>query len=159
VTRRELTIRVDVAAPAAAVWAALVDWPSQQDWMLGTRVHVTSGDGAGVGSELAAFTGLGGVGFLDTMRITEWQPPRRCLVEHTGALVRGEGVFEVADRGAAGATVIWVERLDLPLGAVGVAGYALLRPAFAAGVTRSLRRFAALVAGREQVRGSGDHDG
>ena len=45
--------------------------------MLGTRVEVTKGDGASVGSELSAFTGLGPVGFLDTMTITRWDAPYR----------------------------------------------------------------------------------
>jgi hypothetical protein len=152
---RELTLRVPVAARPAAVWAALVDWPGQRDWMLGTEVHVTGGDGASEGSELAAFTGAGGIGFLDTMRITEWDPPHRCAVAHTGRLVRGTGVFAVEPAGD-DAVVVWTEALDLPLGALGAAGFAVLRPAFAAGVRSSLRRFARLVEQRQVEQRSND---
>ena len=59
-----------VAAPAETTWAALTDWTRQGEWMLGTSVRVTGGDGRGVGSTLAAFTGVGPLGFTDTMRIT-----------------------------------------------------------------------------------------
>jgi hypothetical protein len=34
----------------------------------------------------------GPAGFTDTMKITEWDPPRRCVVRHTGRAVRGTGV-------------------------------------------------------------------
>jgi uncharacterized protein YndB with AHSA1/START domain len=142
----ELTEWVDVVAPAQVVWAALTDWPRQGDWMLGTDVRVTEGDGASVGSRLAAFTGAGPLGFTDTMEITAWDPPRRCEVTHTGKVVRGSGVFEVRPRGDEHATLVWTEYLDLPLGALGRAGWGLVRPAFAAGVRLSLRRFADFVA-------------
>jgi hypothetical protein len=48
-----------------------------------------------------------------------------------------------------GATFVWSEDLDLPLGVVGRLGWPLVRPLFAAGVRLSLRRFARWVeAGR-----------
>jgi hypothetical protein len=42
-----------------------------------------------------------------------------------------------------GSTFVWREVLDLPLGALGRAGWPLARPAMRAGVRLSLRRFAA----------------
>jgi hypothetical protein len=51
-------------------------------------------------------------------------------------------VFEVRPRGN-GSTFVWREVLDLPLGALGRAGWPLVRPAMRAGVRLSLRRFAA----------------
>lgn len=138
----ELVLRVDVAAPAGTTWAAMTDWARQREWMLGTSVRVTSGDGAGVGSELAAFTGVGPLGFTDTMRIVRWEPPSRCEVLHTGAVVRGTGEFEVRAVTDRTSRFIWAEQLDLPLGAVGRAVWPVLRPAFTWGVRRSLTKFA-----------------
>ncbi|MEU4741312.1 SRPBCC family protein [Actinosynnema sp. NPDC023658] len=126
-----LELRVQVEAPAATTWAALTDWARQGEWMLGTTVRVTSGDGASVGSGLAAFTGIGPLGFTDTMRITAWEPPVRCAVAHTGRLVRGTGEFRVVPRGDARSELVWSEDIALPLNL-----------AFAPGVKWSLRRFA-----------------
>lgn len=140
--RSELTERVDVDAPQWVVWSAITDWSRQGAWMLGTDVRVTEGDGESAGSRLAAFTGVGPLGFTDYMEITSWDPPRRCEVSHTGRVVRGSGVFEVRPRGDKRSTLVWTEYLDLPLDELGRAGWVLLRPAFAAGVRYSLRRFA-----------------
>jgi hypothetical protein len=98
-------------------------------------------------------TGLGPVGFTDTMEIVEWTVPdgpgpRRCVVRHTGAVVRGDGVFEVVELGPERARVLWRELLDLPLGPLGRWGWPLVRPAFRAGVAYSLRRMARLCATR-----------
>ena len=137
----ELTLRVAVDAPLERTWAAVTDWDRQGEWMLGTRVEGGRQDGQGVGGTLRAWTGAGRLGFWDAMEITAWDPPHRCEVRHTGRVVRGSGVFAVEER-AGGSTFVWSEVLDLPLGAVGRAGWPLVRPAFAAGVRKSLKRFA-----------------
>jgi hypothetical protein len=135
----DLTLAVEVAAPAALTWECATDWARQGEWMFGTRV---TSEGEGVGGTIAAFTGRWGVGFLDTMVITGWDPPRVCRVDHTGRLVRGLGVFEVVPRGSEASTFVWTEQLDLPFGALGRAAWPLVRPVFRAGVLASLRRFA-----------------
>lgn len=145
----ELVERVEVQATPEAVWAALIDWESQGEWMLGTDVVTVGGPAQGVHGRLAARTGLplpGGrrVGVLDTMIITVWDPPRRIEVQHTGRLIRGPGTFEIEPRGAQ-ATFIWTERLYLPYGYLGVAGWFLVKPFALWGIRRSLRRFAASV--------------
>lgn len=137
-----LALSVDVDAPAEQTWAAAVDWATQADWMLGTRVRTTRQDGSGVGARLEAFTGVGRLGFLDPMEITVWQPPRSCHVVHLGRVVRGTGAFEVEPRGDDRSRFYWREDLDLPLGRIGRAGWVLARPLFAYGVNLSLRRFA-----------------
>jgi len=133
VTRLELG--VDVAAPVEVTWAAVTDWARQGEWMLATEVRVTAGDGRGVGTGLTAFTGVGPVGFTDTMRVTAWEPPRRCAVRHTGRLVRGTAEFLVEPRGA-GSRFTWAEDIPKPLGLV-----------LAPGVWWSLRRFAEFARG------------
>jgi len=154
--RRHLVRDVIVDAPPEVVFAALTDWPTQGQWMLGTRVW-SDGPSEGVGAQLSAFTGVGRLGFLDTMEITEWEPPRLVRVLHTGRVVRGPGIFEVLALPEGRSRFVWREELDLPLGAVGRAGFAVVGPVFAVGVERSLRRFAELV-GAGQL-GSGPDSG
>jgi hypothetical protein len=155
----ELTVTRRVPVPAELAWSLLLDWSRQREWVLGTRVWVVDGDGASVGSRIVAFTGVGDVGLVDTMEITEWQPPLRCRVRHTGRLVRGAGVFQVRPGGQDNTCVVgWTEQLDLPLGRLGELGWRVLRPAFAAGVRLCLRRFDALAraqAVRTAAGGSG----
>ncbi|MGQ0774621.1 MAG: SRPBCC family protein [Pseudonocardiales bacterium] len=141
-TATELTRRVDVQAPPETVFAAAMDWERQGEWILGTTVHVVRGDGRSVGSEVEAVTGVRGVGVADRMRITVWDPPLRCEVQHTGRVVRGVGIFEVLPRGSDAATFAWTERLELPLGVLGRLGWSLANPVFGAGLQHSLNRFA-----------------
>ena len=147
-----LVLTVDVDAPVEQTWAGATDWAGQGEWMLGTRVRPTRQGGQGVGGGIEAFTGVGRLGFLDTMDITLWDPPHRCHVVHTGRLVRGTGAFEVEPRGPH-STFVWREDLELPLGALGRLGWPLVKPFFAYGVQLSLKRFARWVeAGRPVSR-------
>nr|WP_211661292.1 SRPBCC family protein [Modestobacter muralis] len=147
-----MVLQVDVEAPPEQVWAALVDWDRQGEWMLLTDVRAGAQGGQGVGGELAAVTGVKlpvlsrRLGVLDTMLITSWDAPRRVDVRHTGRVVRGTGAFEVLPRTGGGSTFVWTEGLDLPLGALGRAGWPLVKPVFAAGVRLSLKRFATYAA-------------
>jgi carbon monoxide dehydrogenase subunit G len=142
---RELVETVVVDAPPQQVWAALTDWTRQGEWMLLTDVEVTGGDPHAVGGRLVARTGLPlrgrRRGLLDTFEITEWDPPRRAVVQHTGRIVRGPGTFEVTPQGA-GSLVTWTEQLWLPFGLLGQVGWPLVKPAAGAGVRLSLKRFA-----------------
>ncbi len=148
-----LVLRVDVDATVEQTWAGATDWANQGAWMLGTTVRPTRQGGQGVGGAIEAFTGVGRLGFLDTMDITVWEPPHRCHVLHTGKLVRGTGEFDVEPRGENRSTFVWREDLQLPLGLLGRAGWPLVKPAFAFGVQVSLRKFARWVeAGRPAVK-------
>lgn len=133
-----VALSVEIHAPADHVWQVITDWPTQGEWMLGTRVWTQSGDGRSVGSTIAAFTGIGPLGFLDTMTITRWDPPRVCDVVHTGRVVRGTGTMAVEDCGDGRSRFHWSEELDLPLGVVGRLGWPLVRPGFLWGIRRSL---------------------
>lgn len=139
-TAVEITSRVLVPAEPADLWRLAMDWRRQGDWMLGTRVR----GGQGVGAAVVARTAIGPIGFTDTMVITQWYPPHRCVVRHTGRVLRGTGVFEVARRGPQ-SELAWTERLQLPWPASGPFARWL-----AAGPARwvmaaSLRRFRRLV--------------
>lgn len=87
----------------------MVDWPGQRRWIIGRRVH----GGQGLGATVVGRTGIGLLGFTDTVVITGWEPPRRCVVHHTGRLVRGDGLFEVTSA-SAGSQFSWTEQLQLP---------------------------------------------
>jgi uncharacterized protein YndB with AHSA1/START domain len=137
-----ISVDVCVDAPVDVVWDAVTDWAGQSDWMLGTRVWATEQDGVGIGGGVAAFTGVGRLGFLDTMVITGWDPPFRCDVRHTGRVVRGTGTFEVLALPHDRSRFVWSEELDLPLGRLGRMGWPVVRPAFALGVRRSLDKLA-----------------
>ena len=140
-----LSLDVIVNAPVEAVFDAFTQWAAQGEWMLGTRVEVRAGDGRSADSRIAGWTGIGPVGFWDTMTITRWEPPHRVDVLHTGAVVRGTGTMEVLALPEGRSRFLWSEGLDLPLGLLGRIGWPLVKPAFAAGVRRSLRKFARLV--------------
>ena len=125
---------VELPLTQAQAWAAVTDWVGQSRWMPFTSVEVTEGDGA-LGTRLAARTGVGPLGFLDTMVIDVWEPPSRCEVAHLGRVVRGRGVFEVTELAPGRARVTWTEVLD------GVAARATA-PASRRALGFALRRFA-----------------
>jgi len=146
-----LVVAVPVRASAGDVWAALTDWDAQGEWMAATRVRAVDGDGGHrVGARIEAFTGWGRLGFLDTMVVEEWRPPMRCVVRHTGSVVRGTGVFEISPDPRADDRVqlIWHEYLELPGGAAGAWGFAVARPLLVYFVRWSLTRLARLVEDR-----------
>lgn len=145
----ELVAAVEVAAPAAQVWAKLVDWPTHDEWMLLTRVQQTTPEAAGVGAGIVGVTGVGPLTMRDTMVVTSWQPPpadpARCGVDHTGQIVRGSAAFEVEAIDATHSRVIWSEWVRLPFGLLGEVGWFVVRPVVALGLRISLRRLAKLV--------------
>ena len=137
----ELVVSVDVGAPQDRVWTALTDWSDHDKWMLGTRAS----GGAAVGERIEAFTGIGRVGFLDTMVIRVWDPPERCVVRHTGSVVRGSGAFEVERLGSSRSRIVWSEWIDLPFGVLGRIGWLVAKPLARLGLLASLRRLRAHV--------------
>jgi uncharacterized protein YndB with AHSA1/START domain len=141
----ELVLSQVVEAPARQVWDLLTDWDRHDRWMMLTRAE----GGHGVGETLSAFTGVGPIGFLDTMTITVWEPPHRAVVRHTGRVVRGSGAFEVEELAAGRSRVVWSEWIELPLGLLGRLGWPLVRPLLRQFVQVSLRRLARQV---ENVR-------
>jgi Polyketide cyclase / dehydrase and lipid transport len=141
-TPLQLVAEVPVDAAPEAVWRAAVDWPRQHEWIWGTRVR----GGQGTGAEVTAWTGIGPIGFTDPMVITGWDPPRRCVLAHTGRAVRGTGIFEVTPRGP-GSEFRWTEQLLLPVPpAIGALAGRLIAPVAEWGLRSSLRRFARLLA-------------
>jgi len=142
-----VSVAVESAAEPERVFAVLTDWDRHREWMFLTHARVVHGDGRSAGSALAAFTGLGPVGFLDTMEITRWEPPQAVEVRHTGRVVRGTGAFQVRPRPHGGSVIRWEEHLDLPLGPLGRLAWPAVGPISAGFLRLSLRRLARLSEG------------
>ncbi|MEV0570485.1 SRPBCC family protein [Dactylosporangium sp. NPDC050588] len=140
----EVTATVIVRAPAERVFAALIDWPRQSDWIPFTTVRVLSGDG-GEGSSIEAVTRVGPAALRDLMRVVKVDPPYEVRVVHHGKVLRGPGVLRCTPLGSNRTQVVWHEWFHLPAGAAGKAAWPVLWPGSKVSLTGALRRFARLV--------------
>ena len=137
--------RLSVTIPASRdrVWQRLVDWKAQGEWMLMTHVTASDrgADDSGIGTTIDAFTGIGRFGLLDRMKVTEWQPPTFCAVEHYGRWIKGVGEFRLVELNERDSVpkvrFDWYERIDAPRIIL-----AMIKPGVLLGVFFSLRRFA-----------------
>ena len=134
---------IPVLATPTQVFAAITDWPQQHRWMLGTSVTAGKHQGRALSGTIIALTRLGPFGFRDPMTITEWEPPYRCGVMHTGRIVRGTGLFEVQPmpNKPEQSNFVWSEVTTLPFGVVGRLGWVLAAPFVNMAIDYSLRRF------------------
>lgn len=128
--RREVALGV----PADVAWRFVSDWPRQSEWVPHTRVENVDADERvhQVGGRIRAWTGMGPVGFWDTMTITSWRSYAegggRCEVLHTGKVVRGEAELEVVADGEGASRFIWSEMVVVPFGRAGALGFRAARP-------------------------------
>jgi hypothetical protein len=142
--KNSLALTVAVPLSQAQTWNAIIDWQGQSRWMLQTKVWVEGEQTSGVGTRIAAFTGplhrfyprFKGLGLLDLMEVTAWQPPVRCDVLHYGSILKGTGVFEVEAIDDSRSLFHWSEVIEAPR-----ALFLLVRPFILIGVKISLARF------------------
>ncbi len=116
------TLRITINLPCSQerAWAAIADWESQGNWMLQTKVWVTSQIREDVGTSISAFTGplykfypkFSSLGLLDTMVVTKWQPPEICDVVHTGKILKGTGSFVLSPINATSTKFNWSETIE-----------------------------------------------
>ena len=132
---------IKIASQPETVFAAMTDWAWQSDWMLGTSVKAGNKNGVGVGGTIIARTSFGPFGFMDPMTITQWQPPLRCAVLHTGRIVHGSGLFEVEAIDDTSSRFCWSEEIILPFGIFGHLGWLIVKGPFILVLSWSLRRF------------------
>ena len=140
-----LAISFKIKAPQVEVWRRIADWESQGEWMLQTKVWVTSEISSGVGTSISAFTGplykfyprLKSPGLLDLMTVTKWEEPSRCDVVHVGKVLKGTGSFVLTREGESLTQFDWSETIEAPR-----VVFMLIAPFFYAGVRISLYRFA-----------------
>ena len=145
VATNTLAISLKISAPQVAVWKKIADWESQGEWMLQTKVWVTSEKSSGVGTSIAAFTGplykfyprVKSPGLLDLMTVTKWEEPSRCDVVHVGKVLKGTGSFLLTQQGASVTRFDWSETIEAPR-----VIFMLIAPFLYAGVRISLQRFA-----------------
>jgi hypothetical protein len=116
------TLKITINLPCSQdrAWAAIADWESQGNWMLQTKVWVTSQIREGVGTSISAFTGplykfypkFSTLGLLDTMVVTKWQPPEICDVVHTGKILKGTGSFVLSPINSTSTKFNWSETIE-----------------------------------------------
>jgi hypothetical protein len=115
-----IRISLTLACNQERAWHAIADWEGQGNWMLQSKVWVTSQIREGVGTSIAAFTGpfyksypkFAALGLLDTMVVTNWQPPIRCDVVHTGKVLKGTGTFELVEISKSATRFNWSEDIE-----------------------------------------------
>ncbi|CAN2215901.1 SRPBCC domain containing protein [Candidatus Nanopelagicaceae bacterium] len=115
-----IRISLTLACNQERAWQAIADWEGQGSWMLQSKVWVTSQIREGVGTSIAAFTGpfyksypkFAKLGLLDTMVVTNWQPPIRCDVLHTGKVLKGTGTFELIEISQSATRFNWSEDIE-----------------------------------------------
>lgn len=141
-----MEVSAEVAAPAEATWSVLTDWSRQSEWAMLTRTRgIGPTGGRAVGEQVHAFTGVGRVGFLDSMVIERWEPPHLCRVRKTGRVVRGHAEFRVAPLAEDRSRVTYRAEVDVPAGRLGEIAWPLVRMAFVKGFGRSLVALAGIV--------------
>jgi len=138
----ELSLSDEVKASQQKVFDKIVDWESQGQWMLGTKVSGTKNNGQGLGGEINAWTGFWKIGFNDPMVITQWIEPKIVDVKHIGRLVKGTGSMVVEKIDENNSRFIWSESINLPFGFIGKIGWIIIKPFFVSGIKFSLNKFA-----------------
>jgi len=138
----ELSLSVEVKASQQKVFDKIVDWESQGQWMLGTKVSGTKNNGQGLGGEINAWTGFWKIGFNDPMVITQWIEPKIVDVKHIGRVVKGTGSMVVEKVDEHNSRFIWSESINLPFGFIGKIGWIIIKPFFVSGIEFSLNKFA-----------------
>jgi hypothetical protein len=138
----ELSLSVEVKASQQKVFDKIVDWESQGQWMLGTKVSGTKNNGQGLGGEINAWTGFWKIGFNDPMVITQWIEPKIVDVKHIGRVVKGTGSMVVEKIDEHNSRFIWSESINLPFGFIGKIGWIIIKPFFVSGIKFSLNKFA-----------------
>ena len=132
--------------PGPKAFAAMVDLAAQQRWMIATRLYPVQADVPVplAGSRVAAFTGVGGVGFLDTMTVTAYDPPHRWVVDKDGDLLRGIGTMRVTPT-PGGCRATWSNELTLPFGLLGRVTFLVIRPVAELALRACLHRLARML--------------
>jgi uncharacterized protein YndB with AHSA1/START domain len=141
-----VTASVELKAKPEDAFAAMADPRAQEKWIFATTMYAveSSASPPQVGARIAAFTGLWGIGFLDTMTVTEYDPPRRWVMDKDGALLNGIGIMQV-DPLPGGCRASWTNELDLPFGVLGRLGWPVVRPLARLALTAALRRMGRLL--------------
>lgn len=149
--RRSVGIEVSdlLPGPPETVWQLITDWEHQDDWMLeASDFVVTTEQREGVGVEALATIRIGGIATRDRVRVSVWEPPTRLVIDHLG-WVRGHGDIRLSAAGE-DTRIVWLERLQAPLGIAGHLGLRLFAPFMRRIFQRDLRVLRGLVRARSR---------
>ena len=114
--------------PPQTVWDLITDWEHQDDWMLeASDFVVVSEHREGVGVTAEATIRIGGIKTRDKVRVAEWEPPRRLVIEHLG-WVEGRGTIELTPLPGDRTHISWREELTPPMGVLGAVGMTAFKP-------------------------------
>jgi hypothetical protein len=135
-----LSLKIKINLTKSQIFDAATDWDKQDEWVYLTKVSAPDNTPNKVGKKIEAFTGLLGIGFLDTMTIEEWDYPNKCVVVHTGNIVKGKGIFEASTHNNSN-YFVWTEEVILPFGLFGRIGWIFIKPFIACCLWLSLQKF------------------
>ena len=139
-----VTSAIDLPLDAGSVWARLLQWERQPEWMVdAASVRVLTAVGTGIGVRVAVRTRvLGRALMTDVLEVVDWDPPRRLVMERRG-FVRGRGEWRLDPISSTSTRFTWAEDLHLPIPLIGEAALLAYRPLMRRLMRRSLSNLAA----------------
>ncbi len=142
-----IQVDIEINATVDDVWCLVEPIERHVDWMVdAVAIRFVGSQTRGVGTQFLCDTKVGPITLVDRMEVTDWEPPHRMGVKHTG-IVTGTGVFELEPIDLDRRTrFTWTEELPFPwfLGArlgEGVGGRAVMKQIW----RRNLRHLKQLV--------------
>lgn len=135
-----LSFRIEINATSQVIFEYVSDWERQSEWILFTTVKLVSRTPDHQNSTILAVTKLGPLKVADEMTVTEWQPYERIVVEHTGQVVKGKGVFTVSSASKDTCIFTWQEVVPVPFGFIGQIGLVFAKPLMHAVFGKSLAK-------------------
>jgi hypothetical protein len=123
-----LSYSVNISADQKTIFDYLTDWDKQSDWIMFTTVNKLSTSPNQEGTKLSAMTKFGLLKFIDTMVVTEWNPYEKIIVEHTGRVILGKGLFRIQSTALNSCEFIWEEITPVPFGIIGQIGLFIVKP-------------------------------
>lgn len=153
-TLHTISLSIVFDAPLDQAWSEIVDWQSQGNWMLQTKVWAPPAPSP-IEQEIFAFTGplyrwhprFKKIGILDHMRVSYWNPPFQCDVLHIGSVIQGTGTFSLKAISESKTRFDWSETIEAPRFI-----FQLIRPFFTLGVWISLQRLARILKNQPSER-------
>ena len=109
-------VRRTIGAPVTRVWSVVTDFAGYGRWIPLTSMRVDPLP-VGVGWGFGGFTGLGRVGFLDSMLVTVWEPPTddadraSFFVRKTGRVLAGWAEVTLEPRDDGRTQLTWTEEI------------------------------------------------
>lgn len=135
-----LTFSIVINSTPQTIFEYVSDWEKQSDWILFTTVKLVEGLPNQKDPLLLAVTKFGPLKVVDTMVVTDWQPYERIVVEHTGRIVLGKGVFTIKNTINEASTFTWQEITPIPFGLFGQICLVLAKPVMNIVFGKSLRK-------------------